>query len=128
MTAPDWGTDVLAGTVVVDLSSGVAGGFCGAVLANAGASVTIVEDPQGNSLRRWTSTGEHVPHDEDGPLFRYLGQSKRSVIVRPYSPADRQMLRNLLRAADVILWSPGSAVAFRKKSPYEGSPRSTTPQ
>ena len=52
MGADAWGTDVLAGATVVDVSSGIAGAYCSKVLADAGACVYKVEDPSGDPLRR----------------------------------------------------------------------------
>ncbi|MBW8827100.1 MAG: CoA transferase [Acidobacteria bacterium] len=103
-----WGAEVLPGTRVVELSSGVAGAFCARVLADAGAEVVKVEDARGDALRRWSPiAGEPVPGG-DSPLFRYLAESKRGIVA---DPGEMDPVWTLLADADVVLWSPGSAVA-----------------
>ncbi len=103
-------TTPLAGLVVVDLSSGIAGGYCTKALVDGGAEVVKVEGPGGDALRglEWaTSAGEGL----DSGLFEFLGCSKRSVVVAPHDAADLALARTLLRAADIVVWSPGSEVA-----------------
>ena len=45
---------------VVDFSTGIAGGYCTKLLADAGADVIKVEDAAGDSLRRWSATGAEL--------------------------------------------------------------------
>ncbi|WP_084294038.1 CaiB/BaiF CoA-transferase family protein [Mycolicibacterium flavescens] len=96
---------------IVDLSSGIAGGYCTKLLADGGATVIKVEGPQGDPLRTWSASGAAVEPGGDGPLFSYLACSKHSVVVDPAVAADRDMLRGLLSGADAVVWSRGSAVA-----------------
>jgi len=70
----------LAGIRVVDLTTGIAGGYATKLLADAGADVWKVEPPRGDPLRRWSASGRSLDTDGDGPLFRYLHTSKRSVV------------------------------------------------
>ncbi|HLN18516.1 MAG TPA: CoA transferase [Acidimicrobiales bacterium] len=100
----------LTGLYVVDLSSGVAGGYCTKTLADGGAEVVKLEAPGGDPLRRFALGGEVVP-GEDGPLFEFLGCSKQSVVLDPDVPADLDRAEALVAAADVVVWSKGSALA-----------------
>jgi len=104
------GTAPLEGLRIVDLSDGVAGGYCTKVLADGGADVVKVEAPEGDSLRRWAIGGRLDP-DVDGPLFEFLACSKRSVIADPADREERAQVAELLRTADVIVWTRGSRVA-----------------
>lgn len=52
---------------VVELSTEIAGPYCGKLLADTGAEVVKVEPPGGDPLRSWRSGG----------LFEYLNSSKR---------------------------------------------------
>lgn len=94
---------------VIDLSSGIAGAYCTKLLADGGATVVKVESPEGDPLRRWSASGAAV--DGDGALFSFLSCSKHSVVVDPHRSDDVELLRELLRTADAVVWSRGSAVA-----------------
>jgi crotonobetainyl-CoA:carnitine CoA-transferase CaiB-like acyl-CoA transferase len=105
MTAP------LHGYTVIDLSSGIAGGYCTKILADGGADVIKVEAPEGDPLRRWSASGAEF--DGDGALFKFLAGSKKSVVA-----PDDQLLDQLIAGADAVVWSPESAVA-QQVSPTE---------
>ncbi|MGV0790011.1 CoA transferase [Mycolicibacterium sp. XJ2] len=96
---------------IVDLSSGIAGGYATKLLADGGATVIKVESPQGDPLRTWSASGARIEPGSDGALFGFLACSKHSVVVDPDIAADLDMLRGLLTAADAVVWSRGSAVA-----------------
>jgi len=104
-------TPPLEGTVVVDLSSGIAGAYCTKLLADGGGDVIKVEDPAGDPLRRWSASGAVIPPGDDGALFSFLACSKRSAVVDVTCDDDRRFLETLLAGADVVVWSPGSRVA-----------------
>ncbi|MFI6551314.1 CoA transferase [Streptomyces prunicolor] len=101
----------LSGCVVVDLSTGVPGAYCTKLLADGGAAVVKVEDPEGDPLRRWSASGATVEAGHDGALFSFLACSKESVVVDPDSGDCLGRVRGLLETADVVVWSPGSPVA-----------------
>jgi crotonobetainyl-CoA:carnitine CoA-transferase CaiB-like acyl-CoA transferase len=99
----------LAGLEIVDLSDGLAGAYCGKLLADAGAAVTMVEPPEGNSLRRRSVSGGR-PEDQDGALFLHLGASKRSVVLRLDEPADAAALDEMLGRSHVVIWSESAGL------------------
>jgi crotonobetainyl-CoA:carnitine CoA-transferase CaiB-like acyl-CoA transferase len=101
----------LAGYTVVDLSTGIAGGYCTKLLADGGATVIKVEPPEGDPLRRWSSSGAAIPAGADGALFSFLAGSKHSVVADPEAGDDLRMVDGLLAWADVVVWSGGSKVA-----------------
>lgn len=104
-------TPPLHGLRVADLSSWIAGAYCTRLLADGGAEVVKVEDSDGDPLRRWSASGADVDPDIDGPLFNFLATTKRSVVVDPARADDIAALDELLGTVDVVVWSPGSAVA-----------------
>jgi crotonobetainyl-CoA:carnitine CoA-transferase CaiB-like acyl-CoA transferase len=104
----------LSGYVVIDLSSGIAGGYCTKLLADAGAEVIKIEDPAGDLLRRWSASGAAVPADGDGALFRFLSCSKESVVADAGHPEDLQAVSQLLDAADAVVWSSGSGLTAHR--------------
>ena len=67
---------MLTGVRVLDCSTGIAGGYCTKLLADAGADVVKVEPRDGDPLRTWRS----------GALFEFLNTSKRSIIGKPDDP------------------------------------------
>lgn len=91
--------------LVVDLATGVPGGYCAKLLADGGARVVRVEPPEGDPLRRWSASGAAIPPGADGALFSFLACSTESVVGEP------ELVEKLLAAADVVLWSAGSPVA-----------------
>ncbi|KKW66479.1 CoA-transferase [Mycolicibacterium elephantis] len=99
----------LDGYVVVDLSTGIAGGYCTKLLADGGAQVIKVEPPQGDWLRRWSASGAQIAPGEDGALFSFLAGAKHSVVADPDSDID--LVNALLSEADAVVWSRGSSVA-----------------
>lgn len=99
----------LDGYLVVDLSSGIAGGYCTKLLADGGAEVVKVEPPHGDPLRSWSASGAHIIEGTDGALFSYLACSKRSVVAEP--GADDDFVDSLLADADAVIWSAGPGPA-----------------
>ena len=99
----------LDGFVVVDLSTGIAGGYCTKLLADGGAEVIKVEAPEGDPLRRWSASRAEISPGDDGALFSFLACSKHSVVADPETDPD--FVNALLADADAVVWSPGSAVA-----------------
>ena len=101
----------LAGYVVVDLSTGIAGAYCTKLLADGGADVIKVEPPGGDPLRGWSASGAEISAGEDGALFSFLACSKHSVVADPDTDVD--FVNALLADADAVVWSRGSPVALR---------------
>ncbi|MGA7050557.1 MAG: CoA transferase [Mycobacterium sp.] len=101
----------LTGYTVVDLSTGIAGAYCTKMLADGGADVIKVEPPNGDPLRRWSSSGATIAAGSDGALFSYLTGSKHSVVADAEVGDDIEMVHKLLAAADAVVWSVGSKLA-----------------
>src|SRR5581483_2223703 len=97
---------------VVDLSSGIRGGYCTKILADGGAEVVKVESPDGDPLRAW-AIGAVPPPGQDGALFQLLACSKQSVLIDPDRESDRDRLDALLAGADIIVWSSGTQLSGR---------------
>jgi crotonobetainyl-CoA:carnitine CoA-transferase CaiB-like acyl-CoA transferase len=96
----------LAELRVLDLSDGVAGGYCGKLFADYGADVLKVETPSGDPTRRhgpFPASGG--PHREVGALWLYLGTNKRSVTLDISQPTGQRLLRRLVEDVHVIVES-----------------------
>ena len=96
----------LAGLRVLELSTEIAGPYCGKLLTDAGAEVIKVERPEGGDpLRRFSASGQQLEAGEDGALFQYLNASKRSAVLDLESPADRRRLLDLAATVDLAIES-----------------------
>ena len=94
----------LHGLKVVELGQMVAAPFCAKLLADLGADVVKVEEPQqGDPARRSGSFPDDDPHPEKSALFLYLNTSKRSITLDLETKAGRGTLRRLVSRADVLI-------------------------
>ena len=96
---------------MVDLSTGIAGGYCTKLLADGGAQIIKVEPPEGDSLRTWSASGAEIDADAGGALFSFLAGAKHSVVADPAAEKDLALLDGLLAGADAVVWTRGSRVA-----------------
>ena len=106
---PDEGAEspALAGIRVVDLSQFESGTSCTQCLAWLGAEVIKVEPPgSGEQGRRASADRPGV----DSTYFLILNSNKRSVTADLKSAEGRELLRNLIRHADVFVenFAPGA--------------------
>ena len=97
MTQPT-GSGILSECRVVDLSTGIAGGYASKLFADAGADVVKVEPLGGDPLRRWR-VGGALPDKSDGALFRFLHTNKRAMV----GTLDDPSVRDLVLDADVVI-------------------------
>ncbi len=93
----------LSGIRVLELSSDIAGPYCGKLFADAGAEVVKLEAPGGDPMRRWTASGTELAADTDGALFRFLNGAKRSAVVDLGAEADRQLVLELAAGFDLLV-------------------------
>lgn len=90
----------LAGLRVVELAHIMAGPVCGRMLADLGADVIKVEKlPGGDASRAF------LPPDIQGEsaAFMMLNRNKRGIAVDLKTDAGREIVRRLLRRADVVI-------------------------
>src|SRR5262245_14439253 len=83
---------------VVDLSSGIAGGYFTKLFADAGADVIKVEPPGGDPLRRWHPDPRRESDGTNG-LFEYLHGGQRSVVGDPDDPE----VAALIGSAEIVV-------------------------
>ena len=101
----------LAGTVVVDATQGVAGGYASWLLAALGARVLKVEPPGGERLRRLGPFPGDRPDPELGGLHLALNAGKESVVLDLGHASGRRELRRLAGSAEILLESAGPGAA-----------------
>jgi crotonobetainyl-CoA:carnitine CoA-transferase CaiB-like acyl-CoA transferase len=89
----------LSGIRVLDLTRLLPGAFCTMLLADMGADVIKVEEPDGGDYMRWTpplANGQSV-------LFNALNRNKRSLALNLKSDAGRDLLLRLIDRSDVLV-------------------------
>jgi crotonobetainyl-CoA:carnitine CoA-transferase CaiB-like acyl-CoA transferase len=93
----------LAGVRVLELAQGVAGPFCGKLLAEFGAQVLKVEPPTGDLSRHWTPFAHDQPHPEGSLHYLHLNTGKGSVTLHMGCRAGLRLFEALLPQADVVI-------------------------
>jgi crotonobetainyl-CoA:carnitine CoA-transferase CaiB-like acyl-CoA transferase len=88
----------LSGVRVLDLSAYIAGPYGCTLLADQGAEVLKIEPPTGDNLRNYPST---LPGESRA--FLGVNRSKRGVVLDLKKDADREVLLQLVRGADVLV-------------------------
>ncbi len=100
----------LAGVRVLEIAAEIAGPYCGKLFADAGAEVIKIEPPEGDQLRRWTSSGHALGEGEDGALFQYLNASKRSVVADLETREGCDLVLGLAKRVDLVIDALGPGV------------------
>ncbi len=98
----------LAGLRVLDFSRMLAGPFCTALLADAGADVVKIESPDGDDARHFAPRvgGEST-------YFLLINRNKRSLVLDLKSQAGREAVHALVRDADIVVENFRPGVAAR---------------
>src|SRR5438552_19087496 len=94
----------LDGLRVLDLSRVVAGNMVSLQLADYGAEVIKIEDPEkGDPLRAWRDRGISVH-------WKVYARNKKSVTLNLRAPEGMDLLRRLIDTADVMIenYRPGT--------------------
>ena len=88
----------LSGIRVLDLSRVLAGPFCSMILADLGAEVIKVESPWGDDSRQF---GPFV--EGKSAYYRLFNRSKLGITLDFKNEDDKEVLRDLVRRADVVV-------------------------
>lgn len=105
----------LAGVRVLELAQGLAGPYCGWLLAGVGAEVLKLETAEGDPLRALGPpfTGQ------DGAVYATLTRGKTVLPQDWNSPEGTRRLEDLLRRADVVIVDRGRS-GFAPGAPFAG--------
>ncbi len=99
---------VLSGIRVLDFGRFIAAPLCGAILADMGADVIRVEKREGGE-DRWV---QPVAAGGEGATFLQCNRNKRSLTLDTTSERGQELMRQLVRGADVVLANmPDAAMA-----------------
>lgn len=89
----------LEGVRVIEVCNVAAGPYCGLLLADMGADVVKVENPEGgDTLRSWPPITNGYSEN-----FASLNRNKRSLTLNLKSPEDLQVFKELALSADVLI-------------------------
>ncbi|MEA5455647.1 CoA transferase [Sinomonas sp. JGH33] len=121
----------LEGTLVVDLSRALAGPHAGMMLGDLGARVIKVENPNGgDDTRGWGPPFVDAPNGREGRESTYFlscNRNKESITLDLKDGADKELLRELVRRADVLVenFRPGTLdrLGFNPATLEELNPR-----
>ena len=105
----------LQGVRVLELGSLIGAPFCGTLMAEFGADVIKVEDPEVGDMSR--HLGQAV--DGTGLMFASLGRNKRCVTLDLRRPEGQAVLARLAGTCDVVIenFRPGTLAAWHLDYP-----------
>ncbi len=104
----------LSGVRVVEFCQVLAGPYCGMLLADMGAEVIKVEQPEGDMMRQWPPITDGYSEN-----FASINRNKRSVVLDLKNPAHKAAARALILTADVVLENNRPGVMDRLGLGYE---------
>jgi crotonobetainyl-CoA:carnitine CoA-transferase CaiB-like acyl-CoA transferase len=93
----------LAGLVVADCSTVLAGPYATMLLADLGADVVKVEPPEGDATRGWGPPWVGEGANRTAAYYLAANRNKRSLRLDLKTEAGRAVLRRLLARADVLV-------------------------
>jgi crotonobetainyl-CoA:carnitine CoA-transferase CaiB-like acyl-CoA transferase len=106
----------LDGLLVVDFTRVVAGPACTQTLADFGADVIKIENPEGGDDTR---AYEHAEIGGESAAYISLNRNKRGVALDLTVPAAREVARELINKADVVVENFSSGVMKKFGLDYE---------
>jgi crotonobetainyl-CoA:carnitine CoA-transferase CaiB-like acyl-CoA transferase len=95
----------LAGCLVVDCSTVLAGPYCTMLLGDLGADVVKVEPPDGDATRGWGPpwVGSEADGTRTAAYYLAVNRNKRSIRLDLKAPAGAGVLRRLLARAEIVV-------------------------
>jgi len=105
---------VLEGVRVLDLTHVLAGPFASYQLAVLGAEVIKIEAPDEPDQARFQGSDHELNDEGMGTAFLTQGSNKQSITLNLKSDAGRQILRQLVKTADILIenYRPGALDAL----------------
>src|SRR5512144_2324310 len=94
----------LAGYRALDLTT-LSGQLCGRVLADLGMEVIKIEPPGGDPVRNLPPFVKSLDGKRLSTVFAHLNAGKASKLLDLDKESDRDVLRRLVKTADVVLES-----------------------
>ncbi|KKW91999.1 CaiB/BaiF CoA transferase family protein [Sphingobium chungbukense] len=95
--------DLLSGIRVLDLTNILSGPYCTYQMAMLGAEVVKVENPQGGDLARQLGASSDLNRQMLGTSFLAQNAGKKSVSLNLKTPEGRELFKQLVATADVLV-------------------------
>jgi len=105
----------LTGITIIDMTTNIAGPLAGRILAELGADVIHVEPPWGDDGRNSTTAFL----GSEGILYSTCNRSKRGIVVDVKTAGGQEVMRRLLKDADVFLEATVTGTLDRLGLGYE---------
>jgi len=97
-------SQVLDGVRVLDFGRYIAGPVCGMMLADLGAEVIRVEKINGSEDRYTAPVGPGAEGEESvGSSYMHINRNKLGLTLNPMKPEGREIVKNLVATADVVI-------------------------
>ena len=93
----------LEGVRVLELGNMVSAAYAAKLMADLGADVVKVEEPQGDHARRRGPFPGATSHPEKSGLYLALNTNKRGVTLDLRQPGGKNHLRRLLTQTDILI-------------------------
>jgi len=94
----------LTGVKVLEWAHFVAGPYCAKFLADNGAEVIKVEEPEmGDESRRRGAFPNDIPHPERSALFLYLNTNKKGVTLNLNTVTGKEVFERLIKEVDIFI-------------------------
>lgn len=94
----------LEGVKVLEFASFVTGAYCTKLLADLGAEVIKIEEPQvGDEARRRGPFPNDIPHPERSGLFLYLNTNKLGITLDLKTPTGKRIFFELVGLVDILV-------------------------
>ncbi|HKA53085.1 MAG TPA: CoA transferase, partial [Candidatus Binatia bacterium] len=93
----------LEGVRVLELGHMVSAAYAAKLIADLGAEVVKIEEPQGDRARQRGPFPAGTPHPEKSGLFLALNTNKRGVTLNLRQKQGQEQLRHLVAWADLLI-------------------------
>ena len=94
----------LAGVKVLEYCKLVSGPYCAKLMADLGAEVIKIEEPEtGDEARQKGPFLNDIPHSERSGLFLYLNTNKLGITLNPGTPTGVRVFTELVKNADILV-------------------------
>jgi len=89
---------------IVEYGENISAPYCSKLLADMGAEVIKIEKPiVGDSARRRGPFLDDIPGPDRSGFFLHLNANKYGITLDPAKPTGREILRKLIKGADVLI-------------------------